>query len=364
MKPSELLRSRAILLAHIFVWAALFLVPFLYVAENPEAVRFAKRNCLMMTQLAITFYANYLWAIDKLIFKKKIPLFVIFNILLFVILMFGRRWANGLIDVVPDVPHERPRFGGDGMMKLFVFNDLVFSILAICASFGIKHVATLHQIEMERKRLENETLTSELSLLRYQIQPHFFFNCLNNIYSLIGISPKDAQKSVHSLSRMMRFVLYDSSSPSIPLAKEIDFLNNYIALMKLRLSPKAQVEVSFPDGDDDVSIPSLLLVPLVENAFKHGVAPGGDADICCRMTLDGERLRFEVTNKIFETQKDEDRSHSGIGVANLRKRLEIMYGNQCLFDAKPTDDGLTFRAVVEFPLSDVNSQLKTDSHGN
>lgn len=333
----------------MLVWAFLFVVPLLYAVESPDALRFAVRNGIMLFWLMLTFYANYLWAIDRLLFKRRTWQFLLFNVALFFALWVLRRYANTLVDVL--LEHTAHRGKHDGMMLLFLVNDFIFFSLTICASLGVKHISSLHQLEIERKKLENETLASELSLLRYQIQPHFFFNCLNNIYSLIGSSPKEAQKAVHSLSKMMRFVLYDSSNTSIPLSSEIDFLQNYIALMKLRLSGKSSVLASFPSNADGVSVPSLIFIPLIENAFKHGVGPGGAADIKCDLTLKDGTVSFVVQNKVADSGANEDRSHSGIGLANLRKRLEILYGVNSRFSTTLDEKNSIFRAEVVIPVS-------------
>lgn len=345
----DFFKSHSPLLLHVLVWGFLFVVPLLYAVESPDALRFAVRNGIMLFWLMLTFYANYLWAIDRLLFKRRTWRFILFNVALFFALWVLRRYANTLVDVL--LEHTAHRGKHDGMMLLFLVNDFIFFSLTICASLGVKHISSLHQLEIERKKLENETLASELSLLRYQIQPHFFFNCLNNIYSLIGSSPKEAQKAVHSLSKMMRFVLYDSSNTNIPLSSEVDFLKNYMSLMRLRLSDKAIVEASFPSETEGVSVPSLVFIPLIENAFKHGVGPGGAADIKCVMSLADGVVSFVVQNKVPSPCAGEDRSHSGIGLANLRKRLEILYGDKSQFVTSLDEDEGVFRAEVVIPIA-------------
>lgn len=346
---ADFFKSHSPLLLHVLVWGFLFAVPLPYAVESPDALRFAVRNGIMLLWLMLTFYANYLWAIDKLLFKRRMCQFVLFNVALFFVLWFMRRYANSLADEI--LEHTPHRGKHDGLMSLFIINDSIFSILVICASLGVKHITSLHQLEIERKKLENETLASELSLLRYQIQPHFFFNCLNNIYCLIGSSPREARNAVHSLSKMMRFVLYDSSNTSIPLSSEIDFLQNYISLMRLRLSDKASVMASFPSDVEGVCVPSLVFIPLVENAFKHGVEAGGAADIKCTMSLTDGTLSFSVQNKVPSPSVGEDRSHSGIGLANLRKRLEILYGAKSRFETSLDDADGIFRAEVVIPVA-------------
>lgn len=352
MKPDDELKSGHVLLIHVLVWALLFGLPIIYGIENEGAFRFARRNCVMLVGLLITFYANFLWGNAKLLFRGRYVWFFLFNVALFVVVSAIRGGVDNVIDDIESLPRRGHGKASD-IRPLFVFNDIIFSLLAICASVGVNLLVNMNRLEIERKRIESETLKSELELLRYQIRPHFFFNCLNNIYSLIGTSPMAAQKAVHSMSRMMRFILYDGSKQQIPLAQEVDFLCNYISLMKLKLRPEARVRVSFPDNVDDVAIPSLLFIPLVENAFKHGVGGHGEADIECAMRIEqGRMLSFRVVNKVFEANAERDVSHSGIGLVNLRKRLDIIYGGGYSFTSRFDDGGATFEACVTIPISD------------
>lgn len=349
MKPNDELKSGHVLLIHVLVWTLLFGLPIIYGIENEGAFRFARRNCVMLVGLLVTFYANFLWGNGKLLFRGRYVWFILFNILLFVAVSAIRGGIDNIIDDIESLPRCGHGKACD-IRPLFVFNDIIFSLLAICASIGVNLLVNMNRLEIERKRIESETLKSELELLRYQIRPHFFFNCLNNIYSLIGSSPQEAQKAVHSLSRMMRFILYDGSKQLIPLAQEVDFLGNYISLMRLKLRPGASVRVVFPSHVDDVEIPSLLFIPLVENAFKHGVGGHGEADIVCEMRIERE-LSFRVVNKVFEANAERDASHSGIGLVNLRKRLDIIYGDAYSFTLRFVIGGGTFEACVRIPIS-------------
>ncbi len=350
MRLQKILRTWHVVIIHILVWVVLFGLPMLYGSESEGALRFARRNCAMLIGLMITFYANLLWGIDKLLFKRRYVWFILFNLALFFLVSFERTALNIFFDSLENIQREEiPRH--DGMRPLFMFNDFIFSILAIGASLGIRHLSSLHNIEIERKKIENETLSQELNLLRYQIRPHFFFNCLNNIYSLIGISPDKAQKAVHSLSRMMRFILYDGSNQTVTLSQEVDFLRNYISLMRLRLRQDATINLQFPDDTNSIEIPSLMFIPLVENAFKHGVGPHGEANISCLMSITDNRLSLVVENEIYNHGNERDGAHSGIGLANLQKRLHIIYADQCQFSAERVGDSSLFRAKVSVHIN-------------
>ena len=150
----------------------------------------------------------------------------------------------------------------------------------------------LNQTEKRQKELEKEKLNSELAFLKNQISPHFFFNTLNNIYSLIGINGPTAQESVLKLSKLMRYLLYESEHGETMISHEIDFMNNYIDLMKLRLSSRVELKVDFPKEFSDFPIPPLLFVPFIENAFKHGISARDRSFIHITLKINNNQISF------------------------------------------------------------------------
>ena len=347
-------------LVHIAVWGVLFALPVIYYIEDPSLFKFARRTFTMLIGLAITFYGNYLWAIGNLFYRKHYLLFALFNIALFFFVGELRDVVGNFIDNLMEVVDDRPKVHSVSAHSLFVYNDVIFFLLVIGASLGIFHGEEMRSLEMARKKLENETLTSELQLLRYQVQPHFFFNSLNNIYALIGRSPGEAQKAVMSLSKMMRYILYDSSTASVSLTHEVSFINNYAQLMCLRLHQGSQFDFATPETLEGITVPPLVFIPLVENAFKHGVAPDGTANIQCTLSVDNDQLTFSVSNKAYPCHTAEDKSRSGIGLTNLVKRLDILYANTYSFTKTLSDDNI-FTVAVCLPLSD-RSALGTNVH--
>ena len=145
-----------------------------------------------------------------------------------------------------------------------------------------------------QKETEKEKLNSELAFLKNQISPHFFFNTLNNIYSLISINAEDSQKAVLKLSKLMRYLLYESEQGNTKLSNEIDFMNNYIDLMKLRMNDKVDLTVSFPKKYEDKNIPPLLFIPFIENAFKHGISYREKSFIDINMMVTKEFNNFQM----------------------------------------------------------------------
>jgi LytS/YehU family sensor histidine kinase len=183
----------------------------------------------------------------------------------------------------------------------------------------------LKENEKKQKELEKEKLNSELAFLKNQVSPHFFFNTLNNIYSLIGIDGPTAQDSVLKLSKLMRYLLYESEHGETQMSHEIDFMNNYIDLMKLRLSQRVELQIDFPEEFSDFTIPPLLFVPFIENAFKHGVSSRDRSFIIIRLEIENLHIRFTAENSIGKGHQASDMQHSGIGLENVRKRLGLLF---------------------------------------
>ena len=348
--------ERKTIITHVAVWLLLYLVPVILYAQDTEVGwRFPASSVMMLTTILITFYANFLWAIDRLYYRRHVVLFLLFNIVLFALLRDLRnQMTHYLEEVMGNVrPHN---IKSTTKLLMWIFNDMVFSIMAVGISFAFRYGMMVSDMEIERKRVENESLSSQLSLLRYQIQPHFFFNTLNNIYAMIGVSPRDAQKAVHSLSKLMRYVLYDSMETYVDVGREADFLKNYSSLMQIRLNSNSHVVMDFPENIGTAYIPSLLLVPLVENAFKHGADINGHSDISSAMSIKDGRLTFSISNTVF-TDGENDKNHSGIGISNLRKRLDLLFGQDYTFTTEVTADN-KYVATMIIPVKKTHQENK------
>lgn len=226
------------------------------------------------------------------------------------------------------------------LLTLFV---LIFNICVRLFFFTIRRDESI-------KELEKENLRSELEYLKYQINPHFFMNSLNNIHALIDIDKEKAQAAIQELSGLMRYLLYDNASMFVPLEKEIAFLKNYIELMRLRYTNKLELNVAFTTEPQGVLVPSLLFMQFVENAFKHGVTYKKKSLIYVSLDLDeaGEYALFVCRNTLPDAAKTTTlTSQGGIGIENARKRLELLYGGKAsmLID----NDGEWYNVELKIP---------------
>jgi hypothetical protein len=229
---------------------------------------------------------------------------------------------------------------------------IIVLILMFGANLGIKSYFRSRDDRKRLEKLERENLAQQLEYLRYQINPHFFMNTLNNIHALVDIDPDKAKSTIIELSRLMRYVLYDSSRPSVLLSKEIDFLKQYIALMRLRYTDRVAIEVSMPEDVPGVEVPPLLFISFIENAFKHGVSYEQHSFVRIGMQLQDGYLNFTCEN----SQQPKDKRggakdpHSGIGLENVRKRLKLIYGNNYFFLTNDKED--KYEVSLKIPVND------------
>ena len=311
---------------HLLIWGFWFAAPILFSFNNPQRNEpprdpsFYMFIWIPMLFSLILFYLNYFTLIEKYLFNKKLLWFLGINIVLIICFSYFSNWAREFFRIAMPVNKGMP-----SPPRGFVFgiHNLTF-FFVVSISVAIRTTSRWYASETERKNLENENLKSKLSNLKMQLNPHFFFNTLNNIYSLIKVSPDKAQESVHGLAKLMRYHLYETNEEKVPLSGEVDFLNSYIALMKIRVSPNVNVESDFVIENPTVQIAPLLFISLVENAFKHGVSPIEESSISIVMHEENKILSFEVTNT-DHPQESKDLNESGIGLENLKKRLELIY---------------------------------------
>jgi LytS/YehU family sensor histidine kinase len=284
---------------------------------------------------ALIFYLGYLWLVPSYFIQNKQIKYFLILVALILATYFLSDFVQRTV-LFDQAEEERFREA----MKMITGNEIpvrsrtnafgffihfLTSILLSGFAIGLGMMDKLKQNEKVQKELEKEKLNSELAFLKNQVSPHFFFNTLNNIYSLIGIDAATAQESVLKLSKLMRYLLYESDHGETLMSHEIDFLNNYIDLMKLRLSPKVELQVDFPKDFADFSIPPLLFVSFVENAFKHGISHRERSFIHIRMAIEDGNIRFDAENSVGKSSQAGDMQHSGIGLENVRKRLGLLF---------------------------------------
>lgn len=249
---------------------------------------------------------------------------------------------------MPGPPAPELNFGHPPFRQIHFFNYAFTSLFLIFFSVGLRVLERHSQTEKLQKELEREKLNSELAFLKNQVSPHFFFNTLNNIYSLISINAEDSREAVLKLSKLMRYLLYESEQGNTRLSNEIDFMNNYIDLMKLRMSDKISLTVSFPVKYEDINIPPLLFIPFIENAFKHGISYRERSFIDISMLANKDSITFRCANSLFKAREDNENSHSGIGLENVRKRLSLIFPGKHELKINKTDMAFEVLLYINF----------------
>ena len=242
-------------------------------------------------------------------------------------------------------PEERAGLGRMLMDNPAITNTFI-AFLLLSMNLGIKEYFRSVKNQHDTDELRRQHLEQELEYLRYQINPHFFMNTLNNIHALVDIDPEQAKNTIVELSKLMRYVLYDGSKPTIPLSKETEFLKHYIGLMRLRYSDSVRIKVDIPDETPDVQVPPLLFVSFVENAFKHGISYQSESFIIVSLNVREGYISFSCINSKHETNQD---PHSGIGLENTRKRLRLLYQDNYTFNIN--ENAKTYEVLLKIPVS-------------
>ena len=201
--------------------------------------------------------------------------------------------------------------------------------------------------DQQLKEAEAERAQAELSNLRNQMSPHFLLNTLNNIYALTAIDTEKAQEAILQLSKMLRHMLYDYQQPTVPLKDEVDFIRNYVSLMKIRLPQSVDVVFSVNCSSCDLTVAPLLFISLVENAFKHGVSPTEPSFVHIKIEIDkvSRRVDLDIRNSNFP-KTALDRSGHGIGLQQMQRRLELLYQDRYVWEHGVTDNGNTYYSHI------------------
>ena len=232
-------------------------------------------------------------------------------------------WGEGPAPMMP------PRDGKPNNEELpplfFGQMDLVGAIVVILLigmNLGIKLYFHSEKRSKEMEKLEKQNLEQQLEYLKFQINPHFFMNTLNNIHALVDIEPEKAKSTILELSKLMRYVLYEGAKQTVPLSRDIEFLNNYIRLMRLRYSDKVKIDIDVPSVIPDTAIPPMLFITFVENAFKHGVSYQKESFIDIKINIDEQHINFTCRNNKHPESTAEQ---GGVGLANVKQRLALIY---------------------------------------
>ena len=221
----------------------------------------------------------------------------------------------------PNGSSPRPRIRRRGTID--TYNTAIF-FLVFTVGTCIAVIQRWLITEETRKETESQKVATELSFLKSQINPHFFFNTLNNIYSLAIIRSEKTAPAVMKLSSIMRYILTETTQDFVPLQNEVDFIHNYIELQQVRLTEKTLVSFRASGDIENNVIAPLVFIPFVENAFKYGISTKQDSTIDISLEVANSKIVFDVCNKLIPTENNMQ-ENTGIGINNVKRRLELMY---------------------------------------
>lgn len=336
----------AIVFYHLMVWTVLFSFPYLLSSGQNQAIQAViVFSWIPLSFYVLIFYTNYFVFIERFLFTKKTILFLVSNaILIAFFILINNQIKEYFFQHIFIHKDKQGQFKPS--RNLFIYIDILFFTVPLVFSVALKTTERWIKTEGERKEAMTIKLESELQHLKYQLQPHFFFNSLNNIYSLVDVSPEQAKQTIHSLSKLMRYLLYQTNNDKVSLGNEIRFITNYIELMKLRFTENTKIEYDFPVLKTDLQVAPLLFISLIENAFKHGVSASQETEIIFKMSADGNRISFSIKNHNFP-KTDSDKSGSGIGLQNMKKRLQLLYPGKHQFFTAVNDGFFIVNLVLE-----------------
>jgi len=329
-------KKRMRFILHLVAWMIVFAFPLYWLTQqtNPGNDHFGRFYAQSVAYLLL-FYVSFFWLVPKFWLTGKKWMFLLLTVLVMSTIYATVNIADNryfkppqeMVEREIQMSQEHPgRPGPEKFRKrFFLMNYLFSSILISGFCVGLRVSEKLEENEIKRKELEKEKLNSELAFLKNQISPHFFFNTLNNIYSLITINQTDAQDSVLKLSKLMRYLLYESEQGTTTLGQEVSFMKNYIDLMRLRVTDKVKLDSVFPENHSDLAIPPLVFIPFIENAFKHGISYQHPSYINVSLQIQGNDLIFNCENSIGRITSEGIKADSGIGLENVTKRLQLLY---------------------------------------
>ena len=320
---------------HLSVWIIIFGLP-LFLTDRGQGISWSHfwRSASVMLAFMIVFYINYLYLINRFLYKQKTKEFIIINLILIVAMASLMYFAHDFIMTLNLDGRPMRRHGGSmrgrrryqSIPYVIIVRNVFSLALIVGLSVAIKMSARWAKVESERKELEKEKTEAELKNLKSQINPHFLLNTLNNIYALIEFNPPKAQTAVEELSKLLRHLLYDNNETYVPLVKEVEFMRNYIELMRIRLSKNIELttNIDISPGSSTLIAP-LIYISLIENAFKHGISGNKNSFIYIQLSEKPNGVvEFVCKNSAFP-KNESDKSGSGIGLNQVKRRLELLY---------------------------------------
>ncbi|MBO4752716.1 MAG: sensor histidine kinase [Bacteroidales bacterium] len=304
----------------ILTWVGIFLMPLLItmLEGQPKPFEWYATNFFQTLSICIMYYLNYFVFVDRYLMRQRVKRFAFANVVSAVILSIIDYTLVGIWFLGDD----RITKHGVIVQSSITFFIVLYVLFALAASLSVAIRMTEHTYNSDIKLANARKMQAETELanLKNQLNPHFLFNTLNNIYALIDIDTERSKDTVHDLSHLLRYVIYDTSPITVPLNGELAFIKEYVHIEQIRLAERCDITLRMPPVDDKLTIAPLLFLPFIENAFKHGINYSKPSFIHIDITLNGDTICCHIDNS------DHSKYHEGgIGIINTTKRLNLLY---------------------------------------
>lgn len=322
------LQKNRVFLLHFFFWCvylSFLMYQVNYRQRFREETNWEHAVIFVTMQFVFTWviaYLNYFYLLPRFLERKSLPRYLLEFIIPFAVVITMRVVLTRYL--MDGYTHREMYF----YSSLFVVQTVSITLFIVIFVGMLRFAVDWFEFEARKKEVENEKLTAELNFLKAQINPHFLFNTLNNLYYLVYTKSDNATEVIAKLSQMMRYMIYDSNHPKVQLDKEIEYMHNYIALERLRLNNEIPIRFNIEGETTGIEIAPLIFITFLENAFKHGVSnnrPGAWVDI--HILLGGKVCNYTVENSKLDISPNAD-GKSGIGLQNVKRRLELSYPGQ------------------------------------
>ena len=351
------MNRQLLIFLHVAIWAFMFLSPLTFMRGNGLHILQYLMNCMTPLLMMVVFYVNYLWLTPRHFVIGKRRYYLLFNVVMVVVLgIFLHVWVvNTQMHFQTDGP---PRYESSIDMVLLTVRDILSLAMSAAVATAIVLAMRFQHNEDARLAAEAARADAELKNLRSQINPHFLLNTLNNIYALTAFNQSAAQDAIQQLSKMLRHLLYDNQQDFVALKDEIQFLDNYVSLMKIRLPQQVDVRFDHRVSNPELQVAPLIYISLVENAFKHGISPTEPSFVHISLTTAVEQfgdnpaadvLTLSISNS-YHPKTHQDHSGHGIGLSQVRRRLELTYPKRYEWQRGVTGDGTVYTSTIKIKL--------------
>jgi two-component system sensor histidine kinase AlgZ len=335
----SLINRNRVVLVHISFWW-LYLSFFTYqislYARGPEIdwSRVLTVVAIQTTCAMLTGYLNYFVFLPRFLAEKKGLRFIVEFLAAFLVVILLRIHLERYF--IDHYTHQEKYLYHNPRFIIHVISSNLFTVIFLGM---IRVVTEWFEFEARKKTVENERLIAELNFLKAQINPHFLFNTLNNLYYLAYTKSSNTPEVIAKLSQMMRYMIYDSNHALVPLNKEIEYMESYISLERLRLNDQIPIKFEVSGDATKFRIVPFIFITFLENAFKHGVSNNNpNAWVNVSVQIEGNSCIYQVENSKITSAKPEAEEKSGIGLQNVKRRLELSYPEQYELDVKDLPD--------------------------